>query len=73
MVVLNDDARGLNPAAYGGPSWQLDVFQLLDKVQAQRLLDLQGSQQYGVDFRGLSAEGKPAGYRYPFSLNLLLH
>jgi hypothetical protein len=49
------------------------VFQLLDKVQAQRLLELQGTQQYGVDFRGLSAEGKPAGYPYPFSLNLLLH
>lgn len=73
MVVLNDDARGLSPAAHGGPDWQLGMFQLLDKVQAQRLLELQGSQQYGVDFRGLSAEGKPAGYRYPFSLNLLLH
>ncbi|AKA23915.1 ABC transporter substrate-binding protein [Pseudomonas chlororaphis] len=73
MVVLNDDARGLNPATHGGPDWQLGVFQLLDKVQAQRLLDLQGTQQFGVDFRALSAQDKPAGYRYPFSLNLLLH
>ncbi|SDZ59952.1 ABC transporter substrate-binding protein [Pseudomonas sp. NFIX28] len=73
MVVLNDDARGLNPSAHGGPSWQLEVFQLLDKAQAQRLLELQRAQQYGVGFRAMTAEGKPAGYRYPFSLNLLLH
>ncbi|MGE7955936.1 ABC transporter substrate-binding protein [Pseudomonas sp. NPDC089530] len=73
MVVLNDDARGLTPTALGGPDWQLDVFQVLDKAQAQRLLELQDTQHYGVDFRALSAEGKPAGYRYPFSLDLLLH
>ncbi|OLF53335.1 ABC transporter substrate-binding protein [Pseudomonas chlororaphis] len=72
MVVLADDARGLNPVAHGGPDWQLGVFQLLDTAQARRLLELQGSQRFGVDFRGLSVQGKPADYRYPFSLKLLL-
>jgi hypothetical protein len=28
---------------------------------------------YGVNFRQLSAKGKPASYRYPFGLQTLMH
>lgn len=31
------------------------------------------AQNFGVDFHKLSAKGKPATYRYPFSLQTLMH
>lgn len=68
MVLINDDARGVDIGAYGGRDRQLALFQLIDAAQAQRLLGPAPS----VDFRALSAAGKPATYRYPFSLQLLL-
>lgn len=73
MVVLDDHARGVSLAAHGGPDWQLGMFQLLDTSQARRLLSLHTVQDYGVNFRALSAYDKPLDYRYPFSLNLLMH
>jgi len=54
--------------AHGGRDRQEALFQLIDATQAQRLLGPLAP----VDFRALSAVGKPASYRYPFSLQLLL-
>jgi hypothetical protein len=45
---------------------------LIDQQQAQRLLGLKQAEDYNVDFRALSAKGKPSSYRYPFSLQLLM-
>ena len=68
MVLINDDAKGVDIAAYGGRDRQQALFQLIDARQAQRLL----GPMPPVDFRALSAVGKPPSYRYPFSLQLLL-
>lgn len=68
MVLINDDAKGIDIDAHGGRDREVALFQLIDADQAQRLLAPMPS----VDFPALSAEGKPASYRYPFSLQLLL-
>ena len=68
MVLINDDAKGVDISAYGGRDRQQALFQLIDATQAKRLLGPMAP----VDFRALSAVGKPASYRYPFSLQLLL-
>lgn len=68
MVLINDDAKGVDIDAHGGRDRQEALFQLIDTTQAQRLLGPMAP----VDFRALSAVGKPASYRYPFSLQLLL-
>lgn len=68
MVLINDDAKGVDISAHGGRDRQETLFQLIDAPQAQRLLGPTAP----VDFRALSAVGKPATYRYPFSLQLLL-
>ncbi|WP_340053921.1 ABC transporter substrate-binding protein [Pseudomonas sp. JAI120] len=68
MVLVHDDAKGLDIGAYGGRDRQLALFQLIDAGQARRLLGPTPS----VNFRALSAQGKPVSYRYPFSLHLLL-
>ncbi|WP_321355071.1 ABC transporter substrate-binding protein [Pseudomonas extremaustralis] len=69
MVLIHDDAKGLNIGAFGGLDRQEDLFQLITPAQARRLL----GPLPPVNFRALSAQGKPASYRYPFSLRLLLH
>lgn len=68
MVLIHDDAKGVDIGAYGGRDRQLALFQLIDAGQARRLLGPTPS----VNFRALSAQGKPVSYRYPFSLRLLL-
>ena len=68
MVLIADDAKGVDIGAHGGRDRQQALFQLIDAAQARRLLRPAAS----VDFRALSAQGKPASYRYPFSLQLLL-
>lgn len=68
MVLIHDDAKGVDIGAYGGRDRQLALFQLIDAGQARRLLGPIPS----VNFRALSAQGKPVSYRYPFSLRLLL-
>ncbi|MFB3305704.1 ABC transporter substrate-binding protein [Pseudomonas sp. AMR01] len=68
MVLINDDAKGVDIGAHGGRDRQEALFQLIDARQARRLLGPMPT----VDFRALSAVGKPASYRYPFSLQLLL-
>ncbi|MBT2372493.1 ABC transporter substrate-binding protein [Pseudomonas fluorescens] len=73
MVLINDDANGVDISRYGGRDREEALFQLIDPDQAQRLQAINASQQYNVDFRALSAQGKPESYRYPFSLQLLMH
>lgn len=68
MVLVHDDAKGLDIGAYGGRDRQLALFQLIDAAQARRLLGPIPS----VNFRALCAQGKPVSYRYPFSLRLVL-
>ncbi|QIH09441.1 MULTISPECIES: ABC transporter substrate-binding protein [unclassified Pseudomonas] len=72
LVALHDDALGIDPRLLGGPDWRLPLLQPLTRTQAQQLLRLGNQAGTGVDFRALSAQGKPAGYRYPFGLQLLL-
>jgi ABC-type sugar transport system substrate-binding protein len=69
LVLISDDAKGVDLAAHGGRDRQAALFQLIDGVQAQQLL----GPLPAVNFRALSAKGKPESYRYPFSLQLLLH
>lgn len=71
MVLVHDYALGLDMTRHGGPHWQMGLFQLLDKRLAKRLLAAQTTQDYGINFRALSAKGQPASYRYPFGLQLL--
>ncbi|WP_226478140.1 ABC transporter substrate-binding protein [Pseudomonas sp. MWU16-30323] len=73
MVLLHDDALGLDITRYGGRERREVLFQLIDPAAAARLLQINASQDYRVDFRALSAQGKPVSYRYPFSLQLLMH
>lgn len=68
MVLIHDEAKGVDIDARGGRNRQQALFQLIDAAQARRLSGPLPS----VDFRALSAVGKPASYRYPFSLQLLL-
>lgn len=72
MVLLHDDAKGVDIQRHGGRERQVKLFQLIDGPQAQRLLDKRGHEGDGVNFRELSAQGKPAAYQYPFSLQMLL-
>ena len=68
MVLIHDEAKGVDIGARGGRNRQQALFQLIDAAQARRLSGPLPS----VNFRALSAVGKPASYRYPFSLQLLL-
>ncbi|MFK3789556.1 MULTISPECIES: ABC transporter substrate-binding protein [Pseudomonas] len=72
LVTLHDDALGLDTRRQGGPDWRLPLLQPLTPGQAQQLLRLGDRAGSGVNFRALSAQGKPDGYRYPFGLQLLL-
>lgn len=72
MVALHDDALGLDAKRLGGPDWQLSLFQSLTLTQAQQLLRMGDQVGAKIDFRKLSAQGKPDSYRYPFGLQLLL-
>jgi len=68
MVLIHDDAKGVDIGAYGGRDRREALFQLIDAAQARRLLGPTPT----VNFRALSALGKPVSYRYPFSMQLLL-
>jgi ABC-type sugar transport system substrate-binding protein len=66
MVMLHDDAQGLNLARDGLREHQLPVLQSIDVAKAQRWLKLQERADYGVDFKRYSAEGQGSGFQYPF-------
>lgn len=72
MVELHDDQQGVDLKHYGGRDRMLPLLQLVDKPHAQQMLALGKSPNYGVSFRKLSAKGRPATYRYPFTLQTLM-
>lgn len=72
MVLLHDYAQGIDIARHGGRDRQVPLLQLIDRQQAQQLLGLKQAEDYNVDFRALSAQGKSSSYRYPFSLQQLM-
>jgi ABC-type sugar transport system substrate-binding protein len=73
LVQLHDYDQGVDVSQYGGRDRQIPLLQLIDRAQARRLLALSITQDYGVDFQKLSAKGRPTSYRYPFSLQALMH
>lgn len=73
LVQLYDYDQGVDFRRYGGRDRQARLLQLMSRPLAQRLLALGSSPQYGVDFRSFSAKGRPLSYRYPFSLQTLMH
>lgn len=72
LVELHDLDQGVDLRQYGGRDQQIPLLQLIDKAQAKRLLAMGASPDYGVNFRRLSAKGRPTSYRYPFSLQTLM-
>lgn len=72
MVLLSDDAKGVDISRFGGRDWQLPLLQLLNAQQAKQLLAVARSGTYGLDFSRYSAQGKPDTYRYPFSLKAVI-
>lgn len=72
LVQLHDIDQGVDISQYGGRDRQLGLLQLVDKAAARRMLAMGKSPDYGVNFRRLSAKGRPTSYRYPFSLQTLM-
>ena len=73
MVLLNDHSKGVDFKRLGGRDRQVPVLQLLNAEQAATLLKVIRSQVFNLPFTSFSAQGKPANYRYPFTLDSLLH
>ncbi|WP_347900919.1 ABC transporter substrate-binding protein [Pseudomonas purpurea] len=73
LVQLHDYDQGVEVGKYGGRDRQVSLLQVISHAQARQMLTMGTSQNYGVDFRSLSAKGRPASYRYPFSLQALMH
>jgi ABC-type sugar transport system substrate-binding protein len=73
LVQLHDYNQGIDVSQYGGRDRQIPLLQVIDRAQAKRLLAMGSAQNFGVDFHKLSAKGRPMSYRYPFSLQALMH
>ncbi|BFT63117.1 substrate-binding domain-containing protein [Pseudomonas moorei] len=73
LVQLHDYDQGVDVSQYGGRDRQIPLLQVIDRAQARRLLAMGSAQNFGVDFHKLSAKGRPISYRYPFSLQTLMH
>ena len=73
MVELHDFDEGIDISQYGGRDRQIPLLQVIDRAQAKRLLAMSTAANFGVDFHKLSAKGQPTSYRYPFSLQTLMH
>ncbi|VVN45373.1 ABC transporter substrate-binding protein [Pseudomonas fluorescens] len=73
LVQLHDYDEGVDLSQYGGRDRQIPLLQLIDRTQARRLLAMGAAQDFGVDFHKLSAKGRPTSYRYPFTLQTLMH
>jgi ABC-type sugar transport system substrate-binding protein len=73
LVQLHDYDDGVDVSQYGGRDRQIPLLQLIDRAQAKRLLAMGAAADFGVDFHKLSAKGRPTSYRYPFSLQTLMH
>jgi ABC-type sugar transport system substrate-binding protein len=72
LVELHDIDQGVDLSHYGGRDRRIPLLQIIDKAQARRMLAMGAAPAYGVDFRRLSAKGRPSSYRYPFSLQTLM-
>ena len=72
LVEVHDHAMGTDLAQQGGRDRQIPLLQLVDKSHARQMLAMGDSPNYGVNFRKLSAKGRPASYRYPFNLQTLM-
>ncbi|KAE9646053.1 ABC transporter substrate-binding protein [Pseudomonas sp. PB106] len=72
LVEVHDHAMGVDLAQQGGRDRQIPLLQLVDKSHAREMLAMGASPSYGVSFRKLSAKGRPASYRYPFTLQTLM-
>lgn len=66
MVLLHDDANGVEINRDGKREHVMPVLQSIDQATARRWLALLEREAYGVDFRRYSAQGRPADYQYPF-------
>ncbi|WP_095058557.1 ABC transporter substrate-binding protein [Pseudomonas sp. Irchel s3f7] len=73
LVQLHDYDEGVGISQYGGRDRQIPLLQLIDRKQAKRLLAMSVTQDFGVDFHKLSAKGRPTSWRYPFTLQTLMH
>lgn len=73
LVQLHDYDEGIDISQYGGRDRQIPLLQLIDRAQAKRLLAMGAKPDFGVDFHKLSAKGKPTSWRYPFTLQTLMH
>ncbi|MCX2900804.1 ABC transporter substrate-binding protein [Pseudomonas mandelii] len=73
LVELHDHELGVDVSRHGGRDRVIGLLQVVDQAQARRLLAMQTSTDYRVDFRRLSAKGRPASYRYPFGMQALMH
>ena len=73
LVQLHDYDQGVDVSQYGGRDRQIPLLQVIDRAQARRLLAMGSAQNFGVDFHKLSARARPISYRYPFSLQTLMH
>ncbi|MFJ2709851.1 ABC transporter substrate-binding protein [Pseudomonas sp. NPDC087346] len=72
LVEVHDDNQGVNLDLYGGRDRQIPSLQLIDKARARKMLAMGESPDYGISFRQLTAKGRPASYRYPFTLQTLM-
>ncbi|WPN49584.1 MULTISPECIES: ABC transporter substrate-binding protein [unclassified Pseudomonas] len=73
MVQLHDYDEGIDTSQFGGRDRQIPLLEVIDKTQARRLLGLGAKQDFGVSFHKLSAKGRPTSWRYPFTLQTLMH
>ncbi|MHB2242126.1 ABC transporter substrate-binding protein [Pseudomonas monsensis] len=73
LVELHDYQQGVDLNQYGGRDRQIPLLQLIDKHHARQMLAMGNTPNYGVSFRKLSAKGRPSSYRYPFTLQTLMH
>ncbi|MCK1790515.1 ABC transporter substrate-binding protein [Pseudomonas violetae] len=73
LVEVHDHELGVDLSRHGGRDRMIALLQVIDQTQAKRLLAMKTSTDYQVDFRRLSAKGRPASYRYPFSMLTLMH
>lgn len=72
MVLLSDESKGIDTARFGGRDRQVPVLQLIEPEQARQLLKAAQQHDFNVKFADYSAQGKPATYRYPFSIKTVL-
>ncbi|MDH1571709.1 ABC transporter substrate-binding protein [Pseudomonas sp. GD03746] len=66
MVMLHDDAYGVEIARDGKRDHVMPVLQSIDPLKAKRWLKLAEQDDFGVDFQRFSARERPPAYRYPF-------